>query len=360
MDKIWWNQVTNASLFVKEIISNLVNEKSVVLHLPNNLPWYNTLRGLVEEEIEARISKYRLNFLDDCTLEPGEIIMTEFCKKEKRDNYRPAIGYEKFLADCDDIVLNERIVWITNISTSRYEIWVEFIRKYLRQLGKHRQGGLFILEIKSDEIIPLKRGICRISFSEKIGAFDISIFNMLTASITCEDIYMKRYLAELVTTINKSDIELSSHCTKHKYYTKFLENPYQCLCTIASKEERSNGQKFEISVTKEDVEKRMWETQIKIIFPLIEDYREYLIEHNIEQIKLCLPFKTNHGEEYNIPSEVEIGTLCFWSKNEKISISDIERERLEMFKNTRNDLAHLRILDIAKIQKCFDVIMDLK
>lgn len=360
MDQIWWKQVTNATLFIEEIVSNVENEKNVVLHLPTNAPWYHTLKSILETELESRISKYRLKSLCDREDEPGEIVMREFCKKEKRDDYRPGIGYAKYLADCDDIVLNERIVWINNISSKRYGLWSEFICQYAKALGKKRQGGIFILEIKCSEKPPIKKGISLLSYDTRIGTFDVFVFYLLTASMTNESIYMKQYLAELVTAVIGTDIELGSYCVNNNYYKGFLNEPFNQLCDIVKKERRSNGEEFKMIISAQDIEKSIWNAQIKVIFPLIEDYREYFIEKYSEQITPLLPHKLSCGEEYIVPNDVEIGPLCYWVKNEMVIISEDEKRRLNLFRDTRNDLAHLRILNIDRMKMCFSHALELK
>ena len=52
MDKLWWNSITKARRFIEDVVEAAVQEKSIVLALPENVPWRNTLMQIIEDELK--------------------------------------------------------------------------------------------------------------------------------------------------------------------------------------------------------------------------------------------------------------------------------------------------------------------
>ena len=57
MDKVWWEQVTNANVFIKTVIDTILHEKSIVLVLPDYVPWRQKLKDIIETNIAKHNSK---------------------------------------------------------------------------------------------------------------------------------------------------------------------------------------------------------------------------------------------------------------------------------------------------------------
>lgn len=354
MDKIWWSQVTNAKRFIDSIVESVTGGSNVILELTDNLPWYNTMKELVEDDIRKQNSERTMFPLTDGEEEPGKIILDGFCKKEKRDDYRPAMGYAGFLAKSDDIVLNDRFVWVSGISGRRYDDWIGFVLNYSKCLGKGKKGGIFILELKHAPAIGGKKGIKEISFDKTIGKFDRFVFNMLASSSVNESTYLKQYLSELVSDIVENDIELSSLCIRR--YKKFLTDPYETLQTIVNEDFKSNGDAFHVSLGDDGVKIRTWKAQIKTVFPLIEEFRERFVHAYKKQIECQLPISNTFGEIFNEANEVEIGTLYYMVCDGTVQVSNEYYKSLKLFKEARNRLAHLVILSQKEIEAIFQVL----
>ena len=353
MDKTWWKQVTNAAKLINEISQSVLEGVNVVLDLPEFVPWYDTMEILIIEEI--RDSNRILKKILDSEKQPGEIIMNEFCKKNKRDKYRPGIGYPYFLASQGDIVLYDRFVWITGVSQNRYDLWIDFICSYSKELKKNNQiGAVFIIEVSNLNKKNLKKEFQLISFNKWISPFDRYIFNMLASSSIDESLMMKQYLSELVSEIVGNDIELAASCIENKKYRSFLENPHECLQIISEAEFRSNGTKPKCLLSQYEIERQVWNAQIKVIFPIIEEYRRSFIDKYSDQINVCLPMKNNFGEEYKEPIDVEIGSLSFLVSKKRIEISEIDSDKLILFKEARNHLAHLIKLGHEEVELLFE------
>ena len=140
MKFIWWTKVTNASHFQEKIISTIQGGQSVILQLPEKVPWYGIMRNMIETELIKQNSTSSYRYIIDTGADPGEYLFQEFCKKEKRAHYRPGIGYAEFLAKSEEIVLNECILWISGITKEQTKKWYSFVESYYLALGKKREA----------------------------------------------------------------------------------------------------------------------------------------------------------------------------------------------------------------------------
>lgn len=176
---------------------------------------------------------------------------------------------------------------------------------------------------------------------------------MLAASSIKKSAISKEYLVELVSNIAGRDMELAAQCIRK--YREFLNEPYVILQRITEQGCRSNGESFENQFREEEVKKQIWKAQIKIIFPLIEEFRGHFVNKYKEQIERQLPIPYAYGEEFTEVDEVEVGTLYFMACNEKLHISSEDYYKLKMFREARNHLAHLCILSDQEMEDIFSV-----
>lgn len=351
MDTIWWNKVTNASHFLEAIVNAVQERQSVLLELPDTVPWYTTMQEIIKNDISMQNADSAYKYILDTKVEPGEYLLKKFCKKEKQAQYRPLIGYPKFLAKSDDIVLNDMILWIADVDKNQVQKWVDFIENYNKELERGKKGCRFIIETHDKCKVPDRRGIQFICFEKEIEHYDNYLFNMLAASSLKGTQLFKQYLAEVVSIMFPDDIELSSQCISHG--KKFLKNPIKIIESIIEQESRSDGTHFNVTVTREELQERLWEAQIKIIFPLIEKHRSVIVKKYKSQIEVLLPIEGSYGETFNEVNEVELGTISYLRGKGKIQMSSEDVHKVEKLKNARNDLAHIKILPQNEIDNIF-------
>ena len=120
---------------------------------------------------------------------------------------------------------------------------------------------------------------------------------MLAASELRENAAFKQYLAEAVTLMIPDDVELSSMCISKG--REFLNAPIATLNKIIDENFRSDGTDFVLTATQKQLNERLWEAQIKVIFPLVEKQRSRLITKYKKDIEALLPIKAAYGEEFN-------------------------------------------------------------
>ena len=346
MSQIWWNQVTNAVRYVSEITDSLLDEKSILIKHTSSMPWKNDFEDCVRNTISEQNSDKRFEDILP-TDNPGDYLLNEFCKKEKRATFRPSKGYAKFLAESDDIVLHDRYLWVQIENLDSLEKWTNFVSEYIQERGK-RTKAVFVLDVASDINVSSKRGVKQYFLGDYIGEYDRIVFAVLAASEINECSFIKSYLSELVANICGNDIELCNQCISQ--HVKFMCEPYALIKQICTDLSRSDGQPFAFSLSDEEVDHLIWQSQIKTIYPYIEEYREEFVRKYSKDIDLQLPISASYGEVYNDPNDVELGTLKYMADNNLIRLSSAEYEKLKRFKNARNKLSHLTYLTMEEIK----------
>lgn len=130
-----------------------------------------------------------------------------------------------------------------------------------------------------------------------------------------------------------------------------MKNPYQTIKRIIETDVRSNGEEYQFDKTEKEMESLIWEVQLKTVFPLIEKYRKRMILSYRGIITRELPIRNGYGQSINEPEEVEIGVLYYLIGKSSLKISEKEYTELENYRNARNRLAHMKILELSTIEQ---------
>ena len=190
-----------------------------------------------------------------------------------------------------------------------------------------------------------------IVYQKEIEYYDQYLFHMLAAASLKESAIFKQYLAEIVTLMISDDVELSAECIKRGQ--TFLENPVKTIQEIKKSELRSDGNEFVFAMSEKKIQERIWEAQIKIIFPVIEKKRNSLINRYRKEIEGLLPITGAYGEEVYELEEVEIGILSHLVTLGKLQVSSEDAKVISKLRNARNILAHIKTLSQKEIDEIF-------
>ncbi len=348
MEQIWWERVPNALLFTSEIVDRLLGERSIILQCPGDFPWYYYMVRNIKEAVKQQNSSKRFECVSGVS-EPGPYLLREFCKPEKRAEYRPAKTYARFFAESDDIVLHERYVWVKICSKEQLDSWIKFVSEYTKERGKDKNVAVFVLEWRESGSIQTKKGIKLCSFDEYVTEYDRIVFCTLASSSVKECSFMKNYLTELAANVVGNDIELCAACLES--YKEFLQNPYRTIENILQSKIRSDGNEYSFHKTQADVSHLTWLAQIKTVYPVLEEYREELVQRYSAALARQLPITSSYGETYNDPGDVELGTLKYMADHRRLALTLKEYERLKVHREARNKLAHLVPLTLEEVKR---------
>ena len=334
--KIWWEDLNGPRRFLVEAAEKLSGGKSIVFSLPNRVAWLETMHEVLEKLLNKGTQSIKIVDAENISSEPQEYILKEFCGN--KDGFRPYSkkAYAKFLAESSGIALNDSCIWIRNASPAQVDKWFTFIADYQSFLNGKR-GGVFLLEVFGE--LNNRFGVEILSYNDKITDYDSFAFNIFTAADFAGNHLMKQYLAELVSELTEGDVEFAAACIERS--ENFLKNPDDAFNDLLWEGKFTSGKS-----TKE-IEQAIWMTQLKLIFPLVENFRRNFIKKYEEQIKNTPPY-------HSTPEEIEIGQLYGLFNQRRWLISDFDGDDLEFYREVRNKLAHLGILPFEDLKKIFD------
>lgn len=339
----------SAQHFLNQIADPLLRSKSVLLSLPETTPWPFTLKTELENTLKGRGFGSRLDFIDCPDGDIGEFFLLHYCKREKRASYRPTDTYAHFLATSRDIVLNHRYVWVQNIPENRLKEWKNFVAEYHAAARPGEACACFILEVSFPvPMIADTRKLVPLSFSASITPYDSFTF----CTLICAEIeipqHLRSYLAEVISSMCKKDIELCALCLNE--WQQIFQDPVAGYRTITKTMQRSDGSPFSDSLTEEQLRRCLWEAQLKQLFSVIERRRMDFIDAHAADIRELLPIRNSLGEEITEPQDVELGALRYWALHEKLQTEKNEYSELDFFRKSRNKLAHLSTLSSEEVQ----------
>jgi len=352
MERVWWEQITNARGFLQKTVDAALSGKSVLLSLPEYIPWYDALRDGIETELNNLDASKTFECLSSPESEIGKFLLYRYCGEEKRGKYRPSLTYPVFLAQCSDIVLNDRYIWVEDIPKNCWKEWMDFLSMYHIAMRKDKRPAVFILVCRESGLkIPSKRQIVQVNYWNLVHNYDSFTFCTLAASDSPCRAALRPYLAELAYSLCGNDIELCAACIASGQ--RFLEAPETALRDIIRTQRRSSGEPFCYDLSPDAVGRRIWESQIKTVFPLIEHYRHSFVERYARGISQNLPLRGSAYEEIEEPQDVELGLLFYLVKGCSLHVHPDEYDRLELFRNARNRLAHLKPLALEMIEEIY-------
>jgi len=345
MENLWWEQIPNANRFVRKIEDSLLEGQSVILKDFAKIPWTYELMYIVTDNVHMENAERSFSSVDaeEIAEEPGEYMLEHYCKEDLRTKFRPGKGYANFLADLETSTLSGSFIRVKNAKGQKAKAWIKFVKEYVERL-KGREGAVFLLEIEDAEEISKKKGITVLNYKDEISPYDCFVFNMLAASKLKGSYLQKTYLADLASQLAKTDIELSAVLIEKN--EEFLENPAKVL--------RENA--ADPSIYKdEEVAKCIRAAQIKLVYPLVEEFRNRFVKKNKRLIEDSLALNNFEGTQtvINDLDEVEIGTISYLSGKYRWPLSYEEIQELQLYKEARNFLAHMRILPYEKIRDIF-------
>ena len=150
----------------------------------------------------------------------------------------------------------------------------------------------------------------------------------------------KMYLCEVASNIAHNNVELAAMLASRR--TNLIQNPYNVSAKVFEENE------VKVTNLKERVRMAVWEAQIKLVFPKIENFRADLIRKYESKISRFLPIKSSNNDVVDKATDLEIGQLYFICRSQKI-IDLPEFEMLKKMRDARNTLAHWEALSYDRL-----------
>lgn len=352
----WWKNITGANMVVSEVVQALNDNVVVVLTVPDDLPWRYQMRSIIELRLRNNVLSENvliktIDATDECKDEdPGHFLLNKYCKDRKiRTGYRTGSGktIQQYLIN--NRILHDCLIWVKGFKSGQTEKWLRFCSGYD---SKGTENGVFILEIKDHRKLALSGQFPEIRFAELVSRYDVNLLNsfILDKNEKYTDDW-KRYLSTLAANLCENDAEISAELLNVIDF--HIDEPLEGLKRIidSKKYDLRGGDPQSghvLSLYRKNNEKellnRIWESQVQILFPLIEIERVYFINKFTERIQNALTSHeiTQDHQRITDPVKVEITTLRNMIKSGYMSMLEKDdRERIFALRDYRNSLAHL-------------------
>lgn len=348
---IWWSQMLNSVRNFNLLKNALSEEKSVLLFSKEQIPWKDILLDKIKKQL-GDITAFRSFEMikADKSVEPGYTVLNSLCSQNIQAGYWPDQSYARYLSAMDSITLNSLYVWVEGIeSEEELSGWISFVNEYRKNadiLGKERERAIFILETVGSFSFETKSEYF-FSINMTPSEFDRHMFCMVnTFDISCS-YALKQYIAELAFNIASENIELCGCLAKSG--EDMLDNPgkaYNVCCDELGVPDnlRKDGSRIDRDIIV---------SQMRTIFPMLEQRRYMFIEKYVNEIQKILPVKNSIDELVTEPFELELSTLFYIVNQNWIIASEDDRNNLRICREIRNKLAHNETVDGKAIKTLY-------
>ena len=371
-DEFWWRNITGPQKAVSEVATALSSNSNVVLVVPADLPWRHSMRSAIEEQFRNELGSSntiitQIDAADDCPadVDPGRFLLQRFAKDDIGRNYRERSGATLQTYMIQNKVLWNSIIWIKGLDKEQTKKWLKFCQGYK---GKSIEDGLFVLETHTQLAPPEVKSLKKIDFEECVREYDLQLFNsfILDAQGSSRD-HWKKYISTLAASLCQTDAEVSEQYIQETDF--FNEEPLTGIGRIAEYPEFARRGEDPDSThvlslwrsgNLEELNKRVWEAQLQVLFPMIEKHRMKIIQELEESIKVCLETHDvlQFGQRISEPFDAEFGALEFMmAKHDEygmrwLSVPDeTVRNRIHLLRACRNNLAHSDCCTVEQVKE---------
>lgn len=366
----WWNNITGANLVVSNVVDALLENSTVIIDVPSDLPWRQQMRSVIEDNYRSRSGSPEMiidiiDAADECPtdLPPGIFLLQRFAQnREVRGGYRERS--QRTIQDYlkEKAVLKNRVIWIKGLSGEYAAQWLHFCKDYCHDSPEY---GLFVLEVHGGISKPDNKNIRLIRFLDCVSSYDVQLFSsFIVDDVSGLDSNWKKYISSAAASLCDTDAEITS-CLLEEIDVK-NESPIDIIANIANDTQyrmrgadATSNHVFSYSRrgNTTELEKRLWKAQVQTLFPIIEMERISIIEQYESLLQETLD--NNSIEQYRIqikrPIELELGTLCYMMSSTSLYIKERDvRDRIKFLHDCRNALAHAHCCSPENVKKLLD------
>lgn len=363
MEQFWWTMAGPASA-VADAAAALRRTKHVILQLPDQLSWPDTMRDRIRKIIEdeagsasqIRFDDLRLPDENPENLPPGEFLLTRY---DRSFQYRAGSGetVQDYLVRKN--ILRGHVVWIQEAEPEVLQSWISFCEN-LRPADV--AGGLFVFETRGQGHLRFKANRVHVTdFSRFITPYDVMVFaGMLAGDAQKHNPYSgpwREYAAALAAKLCGTDAELAAAVIESTDFRKLrLPDDVRTLlkeCGAQRPDGWNDGGAERAALPDEsEIVRRIWEAQVQVLFPRIEIARANIVEKYRAELQRILDENTityfdgritdaeglETGPLTHILSMRDSGTMRYL-----LEIPEKEREQISFLRECRNALAHQKL-----------------
>ncbi|MBR1592931.1 MAG: hypothetical protein IJ666_07965 [Ruminococcus sp.] len=342
--ELWWNRLINSVRFLDDVKDILMDGKSAVMNFSGDIPWLDTMLYTLEQKLSFMTDtrSFEVHDASAAGCEPEKYLFERFCSEAERKKYWPNTykTYARFLALNENTTLHRRIVCVVGINSDNALAWQKAVTEYLEN-RKSEDRGVFILIVQGMNI-PESKLIGEVKYDDYISDYDCLMLCLTMLSAEKCSSLKKQYVSEIASNIAGNNIETAGILAQAGL--SLAKDPFGTAGDIFRENDISADRLDDL------VQKSVWEAQIKLVFPRLEDFRRELVQKYQDKIQKVLPITSTSGERVDKAADVEIGQLTFICNKEKF-IEKSEFDMLNKMKNARNLLAHRDILTYNRLME---------
>lgn len=358
LERYWWDKITSASSFVDATVTALRECKMPVLLVPNDLPWRDSMRFVMQEHVVADRSRLSVETIDVLDKNKGNLAPGIFLLKMLGDDtYRRSSRYAIQQHILNNNLMQGKLLWIKGLSETNIDRWLEFCNGF--EIDQ-RERGMIVVEMPFDKDLSQYENLRAIQYESLIRDYSVQLFIEYVLDDKGYDKRWRRYLSILISTLCKKDVEiacrLAQDCDlkvwKIKEVLKKISSDEQFARRGCSEDHILNLVRNKKEV---EIDRLIWTAQMQVLFPMMEIERIKWVERYETEIKSVIKKRgiTVVGGNTFIadPYEAELKHL-----HDLYRLGDLEKkqdkkreERLKLMYDCRNELAHLHICSHEKV-----------
>ncbi|WP_211093698.1 hypothetical protein [Cohnella fermenti] len=347
MDKqsLWWNYVSGAVRYVQDSFALTAGNRVLLLE---EIPFMTEYLNLIQDQLRHWDTSLQVepSAADEWNggREIGELLLERY---GAHSDYHPMDGSRvEHLAKNN--LLAGRLLIVREVE--RCPDWLPVAIDY----GKHStvRNGLLILTYNgSCPLAGKRRGIGTLKWDEYITSYDMHLFasycvadhHQLPASV-------KRYITQLAASLSGADPDLCSRLATEQ----LAHDPLSMLQTLAAESAAAAKMSEDAAL----IESALWESQVQIVFPIIEQVRRRFIESYFSQLLTVLPQQDDYGKTIAGPQEMELRHMWYSYFKGAGFHNEEDRRDFRLVYDARNRLAHLHVLEPSSVMELLKLVSD--
>ena len=327
---LWWRTVPSSRRFTGAIMEAVDKHCATAAHLPQEDE--DGFIQMLTEKIQRKyvsliVETFEYNgkddieyFVDALTAKFAPHFLRDFTKDSPMED----LAQQNSFAGYAIIVkLQKKFKWLTAAVT-------DFNKK-----NSLTGGTLIFITTENNPPPSLTR------LSDFLTPYDVQFFAINLLENARLSSTQKLYTSTLAAKLAKQSSIMAKNLAKTELYTHGAE----FVKTVVPK------------FNEKIYNRAVWECQTQFLLPALEQIRSRLIEKNFLQLKKILPQTDEFGKILDNAWDMELRHLHYYGGIYKIFTYD-EWEILELAYFARNDLSHLKTLEISQLERIFNLTDD--
>ncbi|MDH6348959.1 MULTISPECIES: hypothetical protein [Brevibacillus] len=333
---LWWNYMSGAARYLQDTVAATSNYRVIVLEEP---PYKEDFFHLLKERLLQCDSSLQIGQIraDEWAqdMDVGEALMNDYAHQVE---YHPMDGTRsEYIAKND--LLSGRVLMVREMNCRTK--WIDFAIEYAK--FSSQRNGLLVLTYSVTSPLPTARkGMKLLQWSDYVAHYDMQLFaSYCIAERPGLTVGLRNYITQIASRMAGTDPELCSKLTVEGV----VNNAFELLRELASDYETAR----DLVDNPEKVSSIIWEAQIHVVFPIIEEMRRYFIKRYSDELQGELPQRDNFEKLLELPQDMELRHMWYYYfKTNGFHNSNDERS-FRLLYEARNQLAHLDLLNSKMI-----------